>query len=111
MHLSRVFVPAMMLAARSLHAQTLQEFTPTAPAKAQVVVFASGNAKAVIAQPKDAASASGSLGMTYVGNNFIVAGVVNALPKSDSLTWRAIDLTRKFRSGNSAMASGAHRCH
>ena len=85
---SRCLVAALALMPAIVGAQTLQEFTPAKPGAPQVIAFASGNAKSVIAQPKDATSATGSLGLTYLGANFIVSGVVNVPAKTDTMTTR-----------------------
>jgi hypothetical protein len=77
---------ALLAAPMLLNAQTLQEFSPAPRGRSSLVVFASGNAKSVIAQPKDATSATGSLGMTFMGDHFVVSGVVNVPAKRDTIS-------------------------
>ena len=82
----RKTLPLIALLPSVSGAQTLQEFSFTKKDSARVVAFASGDAKTVLSQPKDALATTGSVGVTFIGENFIVSGVVNAPPKIDTVT-------------------------
>ena len=75
-----------MVSAQLATAQTLQQFAPAPPGKSHLTVFADGAVKQVVSQPGDATATTGSLGMSYQGQNFIVGGVISVLAKGDTIT-------------------------
>src|SRR5215213_694627 len=77
---------AATLLAPQARTQTLQVFSPAADKKSHLIVFADGGVKQVVSQPKDATASTGSLGMTYQGQNFIVSSLVNVFARGDTIT-------------------------
>jgi hypothetical protein len=86
MHSLRV-VGALLLTpavAQAVWGQTLQRLLPASSPR--IEVFADGNLRHVIGEPGEGTNAAGSLGVRYVGPNYIATGMVNVAGTADTVT-------------------------